>query len=220
MPSRRVTEQVVSTARYDIVGSDSEHGPGFIRHTGLARDTAQYDRSSVGVINMGPPLRTADRMFADATGTAGLSEDEDRKIKDFVDRHVGEHASAQKAGRELLTRAYCVLPHATRLAEADGRYTRTRFSCAGFVVEAYKRARIALVDEEGLPLVGLEQIKQAYPDFAPMLDREEVRISVGLTGHGPWPVILCGYLFHAMARDAAAIRRDVYVARPGDEVFL
>jgi hypothetical protein len=94
-----------------------------------------------------------------------------------------------------------------------------RFSCAGFVAEAYERARIRLVREDRLPKVDLDLIKAAYPDFASWLDRSEFRESLGLEGDGDWPVLLCGYLFHAVNREADIIRREPYTPKPGDEVF-
>jgi hypothetical protein len=43
-----------------------------------------------------------------------------------------------------------------------------------------------------------------------LLDRSEFRESFGLEGDGGWPVLLCGYLFHALDREADVIRREPY----------
>jgi hypothetical protein len=44
--------------------------------------------------------------------------------------------------------------------------------------------------------------------------------SLGLSGSGPWPVLLCGYLFHALSRSAGAIRESPYAPIAGDQFFM
>ena len=66
----------------------------------------------------------------------------------------------------------------------------------------------------------LDQIKLAYPKFQSHLDKKELRESLGLTGPGPWGVMLCGYLLQALRRDPDAIRQAAYVAQAGDETFI
>jgi hypothetical protein len=66
----------------------------------------------------------------------------------------------------------------------------------------------------------MEVIRSAYPRETRLSEAGRIDlVSLGLRGPGPWPVMLCGYLFHAVKRDAAAIRRSPYTPRPGDEVF-
>jgi hypothetical protein len=219
VPSQRINNPHVEVVAYDVIGMDGDQA-GFIRHAGLASSSATHDRESVAVTDMAPPLRVPGYMKADAIGTAELTEDEARKIKDFLDRHEGEHQSVQNLNPRKFPQVYCIAPHAAPLYEADGRYARMRFSCAGFVFEAYKRASIQLLDEDRLPAIGLDQIKQAYADVAAILDRPVFRESMGLAGSGPWPVMLCGYLFHSLARDAAAIRARSFIAVAGDDLFL
>jgi hypothetical protein len=219
VPSHRTNSPYVEVAAYDVIGEVGDR-PGFIRHAGLASSIATHDRESVAVADMAPPLRTPGYMKADAIGTAALTDDEARKIKDFLDRHEGEHQSVQNLNPRKFPQVYCITPHSAPLYEADGRYSRTRFSCAGFVFEAYRRAGIRLLDEDRLPALGLDQIKQVYPDVSAILDRQSFRESMGLMGSGPWPIMLCGYLFHSLGREAAAVRADGYVAVAGDDVFL
>lgn len=219
MTSHRPTGTRIVTAIFDVVGSDGQQ-VGLIRHVGMATKSGSRARNIVDVIEMCPPLHGNGQMQANAIGTARLSEDEWRRIQDFVDRHIIEHAAIQTVTREKLPTIYCILPHAKLHEEVDERYPRTRFSCAGFVFEAYRRARIILVDVTDLPPVDLQTIQNAYPDMASFLERAEVRDSLGLVGDGPWQVLLCGYLFHALNRNHSTIRNTPYTPVVADRVFV
>ena len=96
----------------------------------------------------------------------------------------------------------------------------TRFSCAGFVFEAYKRARITLLDLSALPLADMAVIAVGYPQQTHLINRGLVRAGdLGLDGDGPWPVLLCGYLFHALNRDPGVVREDAYIPDLSDRHF-
>jgi hypothetical protein len=177
---------------------------------------------------MGPPLHAdggAARIHANAIGSANLTDDEVRKIKTFVDRHVNEHqAFSQLSLNQLFGLApqmYCICPHAVPFHEEDGRYARMRFSCAGFAFEAYKAARILLLDTNSLPAVDMATINLAYPLQARLMESGRVSSeSLGLEGNGPWPVLFCGYLFHALGREADLIRLQPYTPNANDQYFL
>ena len=222
MPSRREADRDVKLNALDVVGEAGQQ-ESFIVHTGLAKNTATQRRDYIEVYHMGPPLAVDGRMRGDAVGTAGLSDDEDRRIRDFLSRHEGEHAAFRLLPtniREVLPQVYCVYPHAEPFREADGRYTRMKFSCAGFVFEAYREARIRLFDDSLLPPVDLATIKEAYPDYATLLDYPKFRALLGLNSSATkWPVMLCGYLLHAMNQDNAAIRKTGYSPKEGDQHF-
>ena len=70
-----------------------------------------------------------------------------------------------------------------------------------------------------VPDVSIETLKQAYGHHAEFLDDPEERAKFGLSGDGPWPVVLPGYIFHAMNRSAAEIRSQPYLPTAGDEYF-
>ncbi len=218
MPSRRVIGLQVTLDRFDVVGTDGDQ-VGFIRHAGLAAHEGEHDREAVAVYEMAPPLRAPGKTPVDSCGTAGLTDDEARKIQVFIDLHANEHEAIKGLSRDNLPRCYTVLPHATPFREDDGRFTRMRFSCAGFVIEAFRKARITLVVDEALPSVDLDLIKRAYSDYARFLDVEDFRESMGLSGSGPWPVMFCGYLFQALNQAPAAIRQAPYSPKRGDEIF-
>lgn len=225
MPCYRVSGTTLSLNLLDVVGQDGAE-TGFIGHAGLAKSSGSQDAANVPVFDMGPPLHgneIAGGVRVDVVGSAVLTDDEARKIKTFVDRHANEHAIFSQFNLGQLMRAapqmYCVHPHVSPLFEDDGRYVRMRFSCAGFVLEAYKRARIQLLDVDGLPMADMAIIAAAYPQTQFI---ESGRISaeaLGLGGDGPWPVLLCGYLFQALNRQADVIRRAIYKPDIMDRYF-
>ncbi len=226
MPSLRVTEATISLAIFDVVGKDGTQ-PRFVGHAGLVPRSGSHQKASVPILDMAPPLHGTSfpsRIRADVVGGAFLNDDEVHKIKAFVDRHEGEHMAFQLLStRQVLIRApqmYAIHPHASPLTESDGRYTRTRFSCAGFVFEAYKKARIVLVDLDSLPLVNRSTIELGYPQHMRLIESGRINgEDLGLRGDGPWPILLCGYLFHALNRDAETIRRQMYTPSLINQLF-
>ena len=226
MPSYRVAGSRLSLSIFDVVGQDGDES-GFIGHTGLAKSAGSQNAAKIPVLDMGPPLHGqggSGHVKANVVGSASLTDDEVQKIKTFVNRHANEHlVFLQFSTSQLIESApqmYCVHPHASPLYEDDGRYARMRFSCAGFVFEAYKKARIKLLDSNDLPKVDIAVIRLAYRGQVRLM--EGGRISpeaLGLDGSGPWPVLLCGYLFHALNRDAHVIRHEPYTPRIADRYF-
>jgi hypothetical protein len=226
VPSYRVAGSTLSLSIFDVVGQDGGES-GFIGHSGLAESAGSQNAARIFVLDMGPPLHGpggSGQVRANVVGSAALTDDEVQKIKTFVNRHANEHLVFLQFGATRLIKAapqmYCVRPHASPFYEDDGRYARTRFSCAGFVFEAYKKARIQLLDSDNLPMVNIAVIKLAYPEQVRLM--EAGRISpgaLGLEGSGPWPVLLCGYLFHALNRDADVIRHEPYAPSIADRHF-
>ncbi len=211
---------------FDVVGQDGDE-PAFIGHTGLAESAGLQNAAKIPVLDMGPPLhghRAPGHIRADVVGSAALTDDEVKKVTNFVNRHANEHRSFRSLSRSELINAapemYIVRPHAKPFEEEDGRYARIRFSCAGFVLEAYRKARIRLLDSEALPSVGMDVIRLCYPTQVRLIEDGKVRPEdLGLEGDGPWPVLLCGYLFHALNREAGAVRRESYAPSIADRYF-
>lgn len=225
MPSYRVAGSTLSLSRFEVIGQDSSVS-GFIGHAGLAEVGDSQSAAKVPVLDMRPPLHghgASRQIKADVVGSAALTDDEVQKIKTFVDRHANEHLLFSQFSMSQLIQAvpemYCVLPHASPLYEDDGRYARTRFSCAGFVLDAYKRARIRLLDLKGLPMIDMAIIAVAYPQTRLIESGKISADALGLGGSGPWPVLLCGYLFHALNRNAKVIRREAYAPSMRDRYF-
>jgi len=131
-----------------------------------------------------------------------------------------------------LFQQYVVIPHVTWVRSPEnGRRIRRRFSCAGFVIESYRRAGIILIDTEAeLPEVDEELLLIAYPDLARLegaKDRVKAgygfkdREDLGLEGKGPWRVLLAGYVFHSLKRASVAHPRpSPYVPQSSSEGFF
>lgn len=226
MPSYRISGSTLSLSRFDVVGQDGAES-NFVSHAGLAESAGSQGAANVPVLHMGPPLHgngAPVHIKVDVAGSAALTDDEIQKIKTFVDRHANEHLLFSQLSQTQLIQAapqmYCVLPHECPLYESDGRYARTRFSCAGFVFEAYKSARIKLLDLNELPMVDMAIIAAAYPQQTRFIESRRINAeALGLGGNGPWPVLLCGYLFHALNREADVIRREAYAPDITDRYF-
>jgi hypothetical protein len=226
VPSYRVAGSTLSLSIFDVVGQDSDES-GFIDHTGLAEFAGSQNAAKIPVLDMGPPLHGqggSGHVRANVVGSATLTADEVQKIKTFVNRNANEHLVFLQFSMSQLIKAapqmYCVHPHASPLYEDDGRYARMRFSCAGFVLEAYRKARIKLMDSNDLPMVDIGVIRSAYPEQIRLVEGRRISSeALGLEGSGPWPVLLCGYLFHALNRDADVIRHEPYAPSIADRYF-
>lgn len=226
MPSERVAHSVIGISGFDVIGKDASL-PNLICHAGLAKSSGNQSAQAVSVFDMGPPLHGVGahaQMQADAIASAHLTDDEFQKIKVFVDSHTLEHESfvGLNAGQvlKLAPEMYSILPHAAPLVDQRGRIVRMRYSCAGFVIEAYRFARIQVLDDSSLPLVDFATICAAYPKQCELFNRGMINAAaLGLSGNGPWPVLMCGYLFHALNRDADSIRRHPYLVQPHDLHF-
>lgn len=220
MPAWRTSENPAHTVfRYDVLGWHAEGNPespsgqgSFVRHVGLADGEAEMSPADVHVVHMRPPLRGGDTPGrADVVGRAELTDDEQNKVGVFVGKYLAEQEALAKT-----LDGYCVLPHSVETRNGDV-VVITRFSCAGFVFEAYRAARITLLDLPSMPNVSLDTLRTAYPDIP--LDRGRFRDHFGLDGDGPWPVMLPGYLLHALNRDGGSIKSIPHRPRAGEEHF-
>ena len=221
MPSYRVDTSEVTVGDYEVAGQAKE-GQDFFQHVGLVKYAGTFNSKAVPVVDMEPPLNAQDSNIkkVDAIGTANLLYSEIQKIKNFIERHEAEHASAQQIRPKMFDKAYCIVPHAKELREEDGRYIRMRFSCSGFVFEAYLWAGIHLFDETKLPESSESALRQVYAREFDAADRGFVNLgSLGLNGSGPWPVMLCGYILHSLNRDPDIIRSEKYEPSEQDATF-
>lgn len=216
--AHRVSTSKGKVGVYDIVGIDSEHCDWFIRHVGMSLDEMMFTKGnplSVRIVDMGPPLASLDSAkptSVDVVGTADLSADDVSAIYAFICEQLNEYQSLQVKKRAQ----YYVYPH---FVKGDGKTSANRYSCAGFVYECYLNIGITLVDLASVPTVTAEPLKLAFPDQRRNLDRPERREMAGLSGEGPWPVLLPGYLFHSLGRGSDQIRQAAYQPKPGDECF-
>ena len=211
--TRTVAEQSgefpVACSQYGIIGKYAERGPThFVQHIALLRASAPISLTDeVKVLHMGPPLvagdaarttRPGDRLCqADLIADLVVDAEEREAIADWLSQVESEDLDHPCNPVEQ----YVVVPHFKwETARETGRRIRRRFSCAGFVIEAYRHANIHLIDtNRELPEVREELLTAAYPDLD--LSRHDwIREKWGLEGRGPWKVMLPGYVFHSTAR--------------------
>jgi len=185
----------------------------FVRHVALARGNGTSHRDNASVYQMGPPLEISGRVKVDVLATANLYEDERQRIKVFIERHAKEHL----ARRISKYRSYCICPHVKPELESDGTRIYTRFSCVGFVLEAYRFATIEPIELSSIPAIDILTIAKAYPEI--LNASQKLKTEWGLDGNGPWRVVFSGYLIHGMNRDSDAIRSEKYAPRPSDAEF-
>lgn len=222
MPAQRLGETPISVKRFDVLGQDANGLPGFMRHLGLfwSEGGTLQARDMVEVCDMGPPLSRGrdSQLQADAWGSVPLSIDEIQQVQLWIDERASEYDSRKLSG----DKQYVICPHACEKIAPDGTVRYQRFSCAGFVIEAMREGGINLVvtDEASLPLVDEDTIKMAYPDVFPRdRDRKIMRRKFGLGEDGPWPIMLCGYVMHALNRTEVEVREELYQPKAEDGFF-
>lgn len=225
MPSQRLANDRTKVSRFDVIGADSDAGS-FVGHAGLAASDADEAEQgdSIAVYHMKPPLDDKKSISIHVLGSASLTDDESKMIELFCTEHFSEHKAQDIRG----LKGYIVQPHAADLKEADGTTVCRRFSCAGYVVDAYRDAGIDMLDTDpaNLPQVNMATLDRAYP-FVPRLRNNPQLLhrsgssldELGVSGQGPWPIVLPGYLFHALDRDAVAIRTNPYSPVEDDKEF-
>ena len=187
-------------------------------------DVDATDTSKVKSIHMGPPFGRIRQLAFAAVGSCELSTKHVARITEFVDQQF----SARKAERLRLAKLglpqnpmaqYRIQPPYSRPRKGC---SQIRYSCVGFVLLAYKSARIELVSS-ACPLRTVEDLKSLYPPiFHAALDDETQRIGMGLDRGNRWPVMLVGYVLHALNRTSDQIigkNATQYQPQEGDEFF-
>jgi hypothetical protein len=143
------------------------------------------------------------RSFADQ-----LSTERDADLRRFLnqeERRLGRvrrdwtNSEKEEFKTQYMLRHYVAIPHLRNLQSPDGTVITTRLSCAGFVLEAYRRLEIRLVDTSNLPQITLADLVSHYGDD--YLNDEGTRAAMGLTGDGPWPVLLPSHIVHSCNRE-------------------
>ncbi len=222
MPAHRLAAHLIPLGRFDVVGQDSDSVLDFVRHVGLSLETrdAISHGETVAVRHMGPPIENPGKMDAHSIGTAKLTVDEANKIKLSLDEVETEYNTASH--RPDRRQQYVIAPHVKPWRAKDGTVLWRRFSCVGLVIESYREADIVLINdsEDDLPPVDLETLDKAYPGLAERRIRQpKVLKHLGIPGDGPWPVVLAGYVLHALNRTEKDIRHEPYGPSRNDATF-
>lgn len=221
MPAQRLNHQPTTIRRFDVIGQDSEGVAHFVRHLGLSSERREQfgPRETISLTHMGPPLQNeSPGGLVHVIGTVPLTADEIQQINVFVDELLSEYEAHNARNQSQ----YIIRPHVWPERESDGTVLFLRFNCAGFVIEAYSEAGITLVltrDDE-IPVVDLDTLVNAYPDWTRALQNPKIRNRYNLPGDGPWPVMLPGYVLNALERPEGEIRAGIpYRAASGDEYY-
>lgn len=175
-------------------------GQGALRHVALLANAtpitcgstvAAHHMAGPGVLVQLPGASVGADVVAWLGGSDALAANEIEGISDWL-----AEVRTQVGGGM----SYIVQPPVARDA-TTGRTIYRGFSCAGFVAAAYADgAGIPLVDDRALPPIPSALIQQVWGPCRPVL-----LARFGLEGDGPWPVLLPGYLLHAMQRRRASL---------------
>jgi hypothetical protein len=222
MPAWRIFEGECVIRLFDVVGLDSGTTPEFTRHVGLAAEgrAAHTAMSPLPWEHMGPPLlRNDSKGPIHSLGSTNLTVEETLQVRLFIDELESEYKAT--TFRQPGSWQYVVAPHVDEEKAADGTTKYRKFSCAGFVIEAYREASIDLVttNTADLPAVDLPMLLRQYPDQARALVDPRHRRKIGLEGDGPWRVVLAGYILNSLARQEGEIRDHPHRPEAGDEFF-
>jgi hypothetical protein len=212
MPARWLGDH--DGAQFDLIGK-CHHGVGAVTHVGiLAAPLGITAATTVNVLDMGSRLNIdpPSSMIAHIAATLPLTKNQADGLAEWI--------------AEIKTLAghceYIALPAAHLVEDGpSGRRKYWKFSCAGFVVTAYEHgAHIKLVvNEDCLPLLDSPTVMQIWGPVLGVANERRQRMylrTFGLTGEGPWRVLVPGYLFHALEE---ASEHLPYTPAPTDIAF-
>jgi hypothetical protein len=217
MPAQRIAGGRLAISRFDVLGFDSSGQATFIGHVGLATAASTFPRAAgIRIADMMPPLLVGHPLPAASPvtchGQAQLLEFEVQAIAGFVRAIQSEYQaeeSRQKQARRWdkaqFRRAQYTIRPPVQWPNRQRRYSR--FSCAGFVHEAYAAAGIVVVltDEVRIPSYSLASLVRAYEHASEQLADAAFRTGMGLAGDGPWPVLLPGHVLNGLNRSRSDI---------------
>jgi len=196
VPALVVPTEGCDLERLGVVGSYSTPTT-FVSHAGLANSSVAITSPGleIAVIECGATpglvVDCSGRMPAHVAGSCSLSRDEADQIATWI-----EDVRTRSPGL-----VYAALPAVgERIDDTTGRVIARTFSCAGFVHAAYEEGAgiVLLVPENALPEVERETVITTWAPGVPEHLVNRYLEKVGLTGTGPWRLLLPGYLFHAL----------------------
>jgi len=213
---------VSGTVRGETFHVVGEYGaPGIVSHVGLMHPGVTVELpNTTGAVHCEPPLRvgvepggeaaSVSQMRTDIVAWMDLTTEERHAMETWLSLVKTSLSAMPPASDGRRTyREYVVYPHTDVFRDKRDESIRfRRYSCVGFVFECYwDGAAIRLVDAENVPSLQLDAISEMF-----VFTRQELVRSAphfGLTGAGPWRVLLPGYVVHSLAR-----------TNPRNEAFL
>ncbi len=219
MPSRGLTNESELASAYSVVATycEASLGPDSpergVEHVAvLAREEHVQFGQKVQVFHMAPPIGGG-RVRAHAVGVlSGLDPSLLEDIAAWLATVQTQMATppAIMVGGSLSDRIlhafrdYVVCPAVKWAADqTTGRRRYLGFSCSGFVAECYAEgAGVTLVVAENqLPKVSWEDLEKVWGRLLKLVPTENPEAWLGergLSGSGPWQVLLPAYLLHAI----------------------
>lgn len=210
---------------FDIVATSDR--PDFIDHLGILKSAKLLSRGlDAMVFEMGPPIRVGQcTMGPDPGDTVGTIQAhaigwiEDLDVEEAQDMALWlEDVRTRISNNQYF--GYSITPPFVEEKDKDSdRVICQKFSCAGFILQCYEQgAGIVLLhsDPAVLPAVDRSVLEQIY-DKARMDLFHRAGRRFGITGQGPWQIVLCGYVLHALNRSAASIRHSPYIPSSVEE---
>jgi hypothetical protein len=194
----------VVAQKFAVVGTYADDRP-FVRHSSLLRaEDSIGEERKVTVHHMGPPIEVDDQCECHVIGQVGLTNEEIEAIEDWISSVATQYCSI----KVLPFQQYVIVPHMDCVISEEDRPLRQRFSCVGYVIEAYQKAEVVLLKTDELPDAHRQDVEKAYPGLDriannPVHAKKFGFVSygdIGLPGDGPWKIPLPGYLFHSTAR--------------------
>ena len=236
MPVAEVHSGPVPVHRFDVIGSLNARTR-CVEHVGLSledRNLIAGPQSPLRIVDMAPPIseRMADdRFLRHLVGTADLTPEVDIGVLELLENFVAETSGPIEpqsltsdfplSEEHINFFVFTIHPHmVSGSGDEDDEVRPTRYSCAGYVHEGYRRAKLPLLDVESLPELTFEQISRADPRLrAARISEPELLAWTGINGEGSWPVMMPGYLIASLNRSGDDIRRTPYQPRPADITF-
>ena len=209
MPSVRVTAATITDVpRFAAIGTYAGAAP-LVRHVALAAEPCAIRWPlHVRVTHMGPPLEEDAGVQADVVGHGNLTHREELDIDIWVQGELSRRPASEAHWAQ-----YVAVPAQQERRDSDGSLAYVRYSCAGFVLSAYRHVGIDLIDEAELPSRDLAALQEAFAVGA----RPRLLRYLGMTGPGPWPVLMPGYIFHSLARPG--VRAAAYRPKSSDDSY-
>jgi hypothetical protein len=205
-------------SRFSVVGTYlTDAGAHFVQHVAILREDTNlnYAKPNVYVWLMGPPLAAGARSVAAASEepvcTVHLAAFLELDVHEMEGIETWRYEVDQENRPSNPFHQYIVHPAVEWVTAENGTRLYRKFSCAGFVLDCYRSIDIALIDwkdADNLPEVDLELVAHAYGNE---VRRDRLRQRLGLSGNGPWKIVLAGYVMHAFNRSDDDTRRSPHV---------
>lgn len=207
---------------YAVIGTYSDSALNFVRHLALlSREMDLPGEDRVEVWHVGPPLVAGEVSQMAAGATPKCRPDLASDVCLTIPEQQAIRNWLAKLDKERRPRApfqqYVIFPHFRWERSEKGRRLYRRFSCGGFVLEAYDAAGLKILDfQSPLPRADEQTLRKAYPDLD-RIERARPRIQaqlgfkgrrdLGLDGPDTWRIALPGYVFHSLRRATSATPR-------------